>query len=234
MKRLYCMLFILIRALPAACAEQAAGGWEFFTLPPEEETPAPQAEASGAALPEASGTEAGAAGMTYPLMAEVVNCKKAVSLREEPSTKAALLAEVPLGALVYVYANTAYSGNDRWFVEAGYSGQRGYICIEYLDVMLPADLRFQTGWLSGMPGTVSAVNSGTDLILRAGPGLDYEPLGLLFGGEVLGYAGDAARDDSGTCWYHCSHYGEDCWISAKYTALTLNDGTTYTGGKGIY
>ena len=167
-------------------------------------------------------------------VAEVVNCKTGVSLRAQPTTKAALLAEAPLGALVTVYSNKAWLGNDRWFVEASYNGQRGYICVEYLDILLPEDLIYQREYLKGLEGTVSAVNRGTDLILRAGPGTGYESLGMLFGGEVLGYKGEAKRDDSGTCWYRCSHYGEDCWISAKFTALTLNDGRTFTGSRGIF
>ena len=100
--------------------------------------------------------------------------------------------------------------------------------------LLPESLNYNRKYLKGAEGTVSAVNRGTDLILRAGPGTGYDALGLLFGGEVLGYLGDAKRDGSGTCWYHCSHYGEECWISAKFTALTLNDGTTYTGSRGVF
>ena len=236
-------------------AEDAGITWEFITpvseetpgspeIQPEGDAPDDEAAATGWSLvPEGDAVGEGDAvaegegapeGLEYPVLAEVVNCKKAVSLRSEPSTKASLLAEVPLGALVYVYSNQAWMGNDRWFVDASYEGQRGYICVEYLDVMLPSSLRYQRDYLEGAAGTVSAVNSGTDLILRSGPGVRYDSLGLLFGGEVLAYTGEAKQDDSGTCWYRCSHYGEDCWISAKYTELTLNDGRTYTGGKGIF
>ena len=213
-------------------APAAAQTWRF--LEDEEaatEAPRPQpTPVSPAEQPEGDAAE----GIEYPVQAEVVNCKTGVSLRAQPTTKAALLAEAPLGALVTVYSNQAWLGKDRWFVEASYNGQRGYICVEYLDILLPEDLIYQREYLKGLEGTVSAVNRGTDLILRAGPGTGYESLGMLFGGEVLGYKGEAKRDDSGTCWYRCSHYGEDCWISAKFTALTLNDGRSFTGSKGIF
>lgn len=207
--------------------------WQFFT----DSTPASPTQAPLPALesrPEGDAEDADAAGIVYPVQAEVVNCKAGVSLRSAPSTKASLLCEVPLGALVQVHSNAAWSGNDRWFVEASYNGQRGFICIEYLDILLPDELNYNREYLRGTDGTVSAVNRGTDLILRSGPGTGYDSLGLLFGGEVLGYLGEARRDGSGTCWYFCSHYGEECWISAKYTVLTLNNGITYTGSRGIF
>ena len=207
--------------LPEPTAAPAATGqWILFVDPDEAaaaQTPAPVRE-----------------GLTFPVDAEVVNCRQCVSLRSAPSTQAALLAEVPLGELVQVYSNTAYPGSERWFVDAAYNGLRGYICIEYLDILLPEGLREMRGYLQGAAGTISAVSPGTDLIMRAGPGADSDVTGLLFGGEVLGYLGDARQDDGGTCWYHASYYGAECWISAKYTALTLNDGRTFTGSKGIF
>ncbi len=214
-------------------APKAALEWSFLE-DAAEATEEPESRPAQAPADAEPATGNGTGGIDYPVQAEVVNCKTGVSLRAKPSTKAALLAEVPLGELVSVYSNEAWLGNDRWFVEAQYNGQRGYICIEYLDVILPEDLIYQREYLKGMEGTVSAVNRGTDLILRAGPGTDRDSLGLLFGGEVLGYKGEAKRDASGTCWYRCSHYGEDCWISAKFTILTLNDGRSFTGSKGIF
>ena len=215
MKKLLAVILALMCA-SAALAE----GWIFFNAP---ETTEPEATE-----PE---TEAG---LTFPVDAEVVNCRQCVSLRSEPSAQAALLGQVPVGEVVQVYSNAAYRGGDRWFVDAGYNGLRGYICIEYLDILLPDSVRAQRQYLQDAAGAISAVNPGTDLIMREGPGADYAVTGLLFGGEVLGYLGDAQRDADGTCWYHASYYGAECWISAKYTALTLNDGTTYTGSRGIY
>ena len=208
------LLAVILALLCASFAQ--AEGWIFFNEP-ENATEAPEA-----------------AGLTFPVDAEVVNCRQCVSLRSEPSAQAALLAQAPVGELVQVYSNAAYKGGDRWFVEAGYNGLRGYICIEYLDILLPEEARAQRQYLRDAEGSISAVNAGADLIMRDGPGADCAVTGLLFGGETLGYLGDARQDDSGTCWYHASYYGSECWISAKYTALTLNDGTTYTGSRGIF
>ncbi len=219
-------------ALPAgeAGGAQADGTvWSFITAAPETEpTHVPEA------TPEPAEPAPAFRGLEFPVQAEVVNCKTGVSLRSAPSTKATLLAEAPLGAIVTLYSNAAYQGGDRWFVDAAYNGQRGYICIEYLDVILPDGLHFRRDDLKGTAGTVSALNRGTDLIMRAGPGTGFDNLGLLFGGEVLGYLDEARQDASGTCWYRCSYYGSECWISAKYTVLTLNDGRTYTGSRGVF
>ena len=57
----------------------------------------------------------------------VVNCKEWVSLREEPSTSAARLARVPLGATV-----TNCHQYDARFIYCWYNGQAGYILGEYL------------------------------------------------------------------------------------------------------
>ncbi len=171
------------------------------------------------------------AGLTFPVDARVVNCRQCVSLRSKPAGDGPLLAEAALGDIVQVYSNAAYSDGKHWFVDAGYNGQRGYICIEYLDILLP---QLSGDWLAGAAGTITAVASGTDLLMRSGPGKDFEVTGLLFGGETLAYLGDARMDGSGTCWYHASYYGAECWISATYTALTLESGATYTGKKGIF
>lgn len=60
----------------------------------------------------------------------VVNCNEWVSLRKSPSTGAARLVKVPLGAMVHnCYWETAQ------FVYAEYNGQSGYILGEYLEAI---------------------------------------------------------------------------------------------------
>lgn len=63
-----------------------------------------------------------------PVMMDVVNCKKCVTLREEPSKKAAALADVPLGAKV------EYTGEqDGDFHKVLYQGMMGYVLKQYLN-----------------------------------------------------------------------------------------------------
>ena len=57
----------------------------------------------------------------------VVNCDEWVSLRAEPSTSAARLAKVPLGAMVYDCHQY-----DQRFVYCEYGDLAGYILVEYL------------------------------------------------------------------------------------------------------
>lgn len=58
---------------------------------------------------------------------EVVKCKEFITLREEPSTKAAALDRVPLGAAVQMLG-----GVDEQFSRVLYGGQAGYVLSEYL------------------------------------------------------------------------------------------------------
>ena len=58
---------------------------------------------------------------------EVVNCNEWVSLREKPSTSAARLVKVSLGAIVH----SCYAFSDEWCY-AQYDGYTGYILSKYL------------------------------------------------------------------------------------------------------
>ena len=198
-------------ALPALTPDDGQSGWFWST-------------------PEPARIE----GPSYPIDGVVVNCKSFVTLRARPAADSESLARAPLGARVTLYSSDAWYDGKRWFVEAGYQGLRGYMCVEYLDASLPGGL---SAWMDGreeITGEVRAANTGTDLILRAGPGAGYDDLGVLYGGEALGYLGEARRDGKGVCWYRCSHYGEECWISAKYTVLTTDAGAVYRGERGVF
>lgn len=61
--------------------------------------------------------------------AQVVNCQEWITLRSEPSTSAASLARIPLGAYV-TYLGPA--GNGFYYIE--YNGRRGYGLQQYLRV----------------------------------------------------------------------------------------------------
>ena len=65
---------------------------------------------------------------TEPIMMEVVNCKKCVTLRKEASKKAASLADVPLGAKVEY---TGVSEGD--FHKVIYQDMTGYVLKTYLN-----------------------------------------------------------------------------------------------------
>ncbi len=59
----------------------------------------------------------------------VANCNEYITLREEPSTSAASLAKLPLGAKV---DEVGWAGNG--FVKVSYRGQTGYALASYLSV----------------------------------------------------------------------------------------------------
>lgn len=57
----------------------------------------------------------------------VVNCREYVTLRADPSTSAAAMTQIPLGASVLAY------GGEGDFMRVEYEGLRGYVLSEYLD-----------------------------------------------------------------------------------------------------
>jgi hypothetical protein len=70
----------------------------------------------------------------------VVRCKEFVSLRETPDKTAAVLAKVPLDAIVYYcsnnvwkYAPGTYRKQADLFIRCEYEGQEGYIMKQYLE-----------------------------------------------------------------------------------------------------
>ncbi len=78
--------------------------------------------------------------LAFPAIAEetlgpnmrVVNCKKDVSLRENPSRKAKRLLSVPLGAEVLAWLDGGAEGEADDFLFCEYRGRTGYILREYL------------------------------------------------------------------------------------------------------
>jgi len=73
---------------------------------------------------------------------EVVKCKEFITLREEPSTKAAELDRVPLGAVVRTLGEY---GED--FQRVMYGGQAGYVLSEYLRPVQEAGYQ----WVYALP-----------------------------------------------------------------------------------
>mgnify|MGYP002623932346 CR=1 FL=1 len=104
-------------------------------------TETPTEEPSTTAEP----TQAPASENTY----YVVNVKTAVNLREEPSTSAAILAEVPKGSAVQA---TGEQTDD--FLRVEYDGKTGYIHSQHLAKGTPTDI-----WLA-------VVNCNTSVSLR--------------------------------------------------------------------
>lgn len=58
----------------------------------------------------------------------VVNCREWITLRSQPSTEAASLAQIPLGDWVWIEKNYYHDG----FCAAEYNGIRGYVLAAYI------------------------------------------------------------------------------------------------------
>ncbi len=88
----------------------------------------------------------------------VYNCREWVSLREEPDQRAARLAKVPLGELVFDCRKDVKN-----FVYCQYDGKAGYILIKYLEQVTGAEaVHFETDEESM---TMEEILSSGDVIL---------------------------------------------------------------------
>ena len=82
----------------------------------------------------------------------VVDCREWVSLRATASTKAARLAQVPLGAEV---TNCALAANG--FIACSYQGQTGYILCQYLEKSVAVEAVYDRVAEEGQLGNVRVV-----------------------------------------------------------------------------
>lgn len=143
-------------------------------------------------------------------------------LLSRPSTNAKSLTVISGNETVLVLSNTAYNESNEYYVHVRYGEYEGYLRIRVLDTLPPESVHAPRSTT-----TVQAKDETDDLLLRSGPGTGYEVIGYLFGGERLDYLGEQKNG-----WYHCSHYGDDCWISNRYVNLaTWDESELYHAGQ---
>jgi len=105
----------------------------------------------------------------------VVNCNEWVSLREEPSTSAARVAAVPLGAAV-----TNCQSVSTTFTYCQYNGAWGYVLTEYLSTNAP-----MTGGSDSYVGEMRVVNCNEWVSLRSQPSTSSSRIAKVPLGAVL-------------------------------------------------
>ncbi len=102
---------------------------------------------------------------------EVYKCKKSITLRKKPSTKAAEICQIPLGAVVYVIKDAA---NGFYMVE--YKGLEGYALSSYLRTLRNSETDVEdadeTDYYYGQPLWVVGVNESISLREKASTSSD--------------------------------------------------------------
>ena len=142
---------------------------------------------------------------TYLGTMTVVNCENWVTLRESPSTSAAVVTRVPLGENV-----DAYACNDR-FTECYYNGMHGYILTSYLADGLyrdyqryePGDSEEQNTDYDNLMGTMRIVNCDSWVTLRSSPSTHASAVTRIpLGATVEAYQ---YNDPFAECYYNGMH-----------------------------
>ncbi|MBR6184796.1 MAG: SH3 domain-containing protein [Clostridia bacterium] len=144
----------------------------------------------------------------FPIEGYIANFQTA-TMYAKPSQTSRTIAVLSKGTPILVNSNTPYSDGKEYYVDVTYNGERGYIMIICIDVVLPDSMarpRSST--------TITARDPNDDLLLRSGPGQNYGVIGYLFGGEQLDYYGDQEGN-----WYRVSYYGKFCWINRAYVKI---------------
>lgn len=93
----------------------------------------------------------------------VVNCKQSITLRISPSTSAAEICQIPLGAAVS-YVGTAQNG----FYQVIYNGRTGYALASYLSVT-PQSYYYDNVYYEPYFETYYVVNCNESITLRTSP-----------------------------------------------------------------
>lgn len=58
-----------------------------------------------------------------------------------------------------------------------------------------------------------------DSFVRSGPGLGYGKLGVLYNGQSATYLDQTRYDNRGVAWYLIRWYGDEGWVSSRYTEI---------------
>lgn len=144
----------------------------------------------------------------FPIEGYIANFQTA-TMYAKPSQTSKTLAVLSKGTRILVNSNAPYSDGKEYYVDVTYNGERGYIMIICIDVVLPDSMARPRS-----SSTIQARDQNDDLLLRSGPGQNYGVIGYLFGGEKLDYYGD--QDGN---WYRGSYYGKYCWINRAYVKI---------------
>ena len=135
---------------------------------------------------------------TYQTM-YVVNCNESITLRTSPSTQAAEICQIPLGAAV-----SFISGAENGFYEISYLGNTGYALASYLSYEQP--LQQQTTYQ-----TMRVVNCNESITLRTSPSTQAAEICQIPLGAVVSYIEPAANG-----FYRVTYLGQTGYVLASY------------------
>ena len=129
----------------------------------------------------------------------VVNCRVSITLREEPSTYAAEIAQIPLGQAVGFIED---AGNG--FYKVNYDGLVGYALAQYLS----------TSSSNSSARYGSVVNCRQSITLRTEPSVESAEITQIPLGARVKFLGNAAND-----FYHVEYQGRTGYALRTYIRL---------------
>ena len=152
----------------------------------------------------------------------VVNCNESITLRTSPSTSAAEIRQIPLGAAVSYIEN---AGNG--FYKVIYLGDTGYALASYLSRNPQASYTPpQNSSSSGTQNyqTLYVVNCRESITLRTSPSTSASEIRQIPLGAAVSYVGSASNG-----FYKVIYLGDTGYALASYLSST-NSGGSSSGG----
>ena len=141
----------------------------------------------------------------------VVNCKSNITLRETPSTKAASLCKIPLGASVS-YIGAAENG----FYKITYMGKTGYALASYLsqDPNAHSQVKDTDTQSNKVYATCYVVNCKKSITLRSSPSTKASEYTQIPLGAAVSYVGTASNG-----FYKVIYNGKTGYALAAYLSF---------------
>ena len=175
------------------------------------QTTAPTSEVAVViATPEANNTESvSTTEETILAVMYVVNCNEYITLRTSPSTSAAEITKIPLGASVG-YKSDASNG----FYKVSYNGQTGYALAAYLSSSPQSNTVANSGNADSQMGgfiTLTVVNCDEWISLRTSPSTAAERITTIPLGAKVNLISDASNG-----FYKISYNGRVGYALAEY------------------
>jgi anionic cell wall polymer biosynthesis LytR-Cps2A-Psr (LCP) family protein/uncharacterized protein YraI len=176
------------------------------------------ADPAGAAVPaaptiiaEAPPTPTVALAAEPALPAEVqVSAGNVINVRSGPSAEYRVIGRLREGQIAPALGRSL----DQAWWHIRYGGKLGWVAAEYVQAYVPPEPAAQAAPAAGEPPSV-AVNRGDLVNVRSGPGVDYDVLGRLAGGQTAGIVGRSSDE----AWWQIRYGAQQGWVSARYVQV---------------
>lgn len=119
--------------------------------------------------------------------------------------------------VLYLDTYTYDANGSVWYKVQYYSFGQAWVSGLYTELVFGNEAGVADDMTNVVGSYVKAKGGNSNV--RSGPGLSYEDLGTIHGGEIASYLGAYCTDERGAIWYYVRFGDVTGWVSARYTEL---------------